>query len=141
MNRVDSLPDNQLIERVSSLETQLAELNSYQRLGSHSTLSNRVFSANTFDIQPTSITSGSYRVVLVTFIPSSKAINNLSFVHRLMYTYTSTGVPALTLERFLPANNEQTWKIYVRNDSGSTISSVSIKLYFFVIGSGTFTVV
>jgi len=144
MDRTNLLPDNSLPKRVRDLEQTLNELNTYQRLGSHSVLSGRVFSADPYDIEVDNITTAALTTpvtVRVTFTPSSTLFDNLSLVHRFMYTYTSSGTPIVVMERRLPSGNLQTWDIQLWNSSGVTISWVRLKFYFFVVGSGTFSAV
>jgi hypothetical protein len=141
--RTNLLPDNQLIKRIGDLERQLNELNTFQQLGSHSVLTGRLFSASAYDIEVDNITTAALTtpvVVQVTFTPSSTLFNNLSLVHRMMYTWTSSGSPFPVLERLLPVNNTQQWNIPIWNSSGSTVAWTRFKFYFFVVGSGTFTV-
>jgi hypothetical protein len=141
--RISRLPENTLIKRISDLESFVNQLNStYQQLGSHSLVTSRLYSANTYDIEVDNITTAALTtpvVVQVTFTPSSTLFNDLSLVHFFAYTYTSSGSPFPVLERLLPSNNLQQWNIPIWNSSGSTIAWTRLKFYFFVVGSGTFT--
>jgi hypothetical protein len=149
-NRLDRSEDRALLKRISDLETKVAELNTFQRLGSHSVVTNRIFSANAFDIEVDNVpafvgSGGAYQTILVTFTPSSSNFANMSFVHRMFYTYTQDMTNGYTLgiswERLLPIGNQQQWKLYIQSNSTYVTAWLRLKFYFFAIGAGTFTAV
>lgn len=144
--RLNRLKSNTLPARITKLEKQLDQGNSFNRLGSASVRGNRLFSANPYDVEIDSIAGyspGVYKTITVTFTPSSQVFGNLSFVHRLAYTYTQDMTNGYTLnlaiERLLPVGNTQSWRIYVQPFSSYSTAYLRVKLYFFLIGSGTFT--
>ncbi len=143
MNRVDFLADNSLVQRITNLRTLINELSTYQRIGTHSVLPGRIFSGSTSDIHLINLGAGTYKTVLVTFTPISALFSNMSLVHRILYTETystaSGGSLFIGVERLLPSAGTQTWNLYLNNIGFGNIPTVDVKLYFFVIGAGTFT--
>jgi hypothetical protein len=144
--RLDRSADNALIKRITDLESNIEQLNSFQRLGSKSAIGYRIYSANAYDVQILNVPAfsvGYFQTITVTFTPSSSTFSNSSFVHRMFYTYTQdlTNGNTLTLryERLLPVGNQQVWKIYVQSFSTFVTAYLQVKLYFFTNGSGTFS--
>lgn len=139
MGRIDLLPENELVRRVSALTRLRDQLKNKQIFGSDSVRTARVFTDAEYDIEVTNIGFNN-RVVLVTLTPDDTTYGNSA----LAYSLHVEGVQAqnpnsfvdLFVERDVPANGVQQWKIYLQGSDFYPTAWVRLKFYFYATGSG-----
>lgn len=141
MNRLDLLPDNQLVTRARNLLTVSNELKGApQILGSDSVLTSVVRSGAAYDIQVNTIDYNS-KVIEVTYTPAASILTGTGIVWDFDYTdiYGDFNFVGVTVEALEPVGGIQKWRLYLNgNDSFPSIWG-RYTFYFFTIGSGTFT--
>lgn len=139
MGRIDLLPENELVRRVSALTRLRDQLKAKQIFGSDSVKAARVFSANAYDIQVDDVRFNN-RVVLLTFTPDDNTYGESSLVYSLHTEATAkfnpNSVVDAFVERDVPANGVQQWKIYLSGSDFYPTEWVRLKFYFYATGSG-----
>ena len=141
MKEIDRLPERAIHEEISNQLADGSELKAYQRLGSDSVQTTRIFSGNTYDLEFVGIGSFKQHRAAIEFIPSDKRFGG-ALCHRLVaQVLDNTNTPIrtlLTIDRERTVDNRQRWLI-TYDTFGDASTTRRVKLYFFATGSGTFT--
>lgn len=139
MGRLDLLPENELVRRVSALTRLRDQLKAKQIFGSDSVRAARVFSDDDWDITVNNIGFNN-RVVLVTLTPDDTTFGNSALAYSIhvegLQAANPNSVVDLFVERDVPANGVQQWKIYLSGSDFYPTDWVKLKFYFYATGSG-----
>lgn len=139
MGRIDLLPKNELVRRVSALTRLRDQLKAKQIFGSDSVRTARVYTADAYDIEVTDVQFNN-RVVLVTLTPDDTTYGESALAYSIHVEGTAAANPNsvvdLFVERDVPANGVQQWKIYLQGSDFYPTSWVRLKFYFYATGSG-----
>lgn len=143
MKQLDRLPERAIERVLKDAQQEQAELKSFQRLGSASVLTYRVFSNAAHDVQ--FVSSGSTRKLHradIEFIADDKTFGGALPLRLEVKSMNTSGAimrDALKIIRRPVVDGRHIWSVYLTTygDSGSTRR---LKFYFFALGSGTFTV-
>lgn len=141
MNRLDTTSEESLVTRLRALRQNLDMLKSEQLFGSDSVRFHRVFSALAVDVQFNLIGGLPLQSREIRFTPSDTELGDNGLVYRLRYS--NVNAPAFitnapVIERQLPDGLNEVWKMYMKVPSGMT--SCKVKLYFFAVCDGTFSI-
>lgn len=144
MGVLDRLPENAFRESIASQRQDMSQLKgSFQRFGSRSVKTHRVFSDSEYDLLHPATSPGAPTVVHeveVEFLPDDKRFGG-AFCYRLMakaVDSSSTGYQITTLDRKRTTDGRQVWTYLYQTFGG--MGEWKVKFYFFTTGSGTFTV-
>lgn len=140
--RVDSLPENSLVDRVTSLQSELQELRgAAQTFGAASYRPHRVFSANPVDLTVTTVKYNNIRIE-VTFTPTDTSLSGLGgvlFMRAVMTDASGRVITPVMTERLVPVNGISKWRLYPTASDTFPAPSVTFKFYFFSTCAGTFS--
>lgn len=144
MGRLDLLPENELVRRITALTRLRDELKSKQIFGSDSVQTARVFSANPFDIQVDDVQFNN-RVVEVTFTPADTTYTDSSLVYSLhtegVQKVNPNAVVDVFVERQKPSGGVQKWRVYLSGSDFYPTEWVRLKFYFYATGNGQISAV
>jgi len=146
MKQLDRLPENAMS---SELRRRIFENNelkgAFQRRGSTSVVTHRIFSQSTYDVQftpPSPVGTLKVNQVDVEFIPDDKTFGG-AFCYRMLIVALDTNNQPLAgvqpeIERKPVVDGRQRWSVY-HTSFGYAGDTARLKFYFFTLGSGTFT--
>lgn len=131
MGVLDQLPQGEPLALLRGVNRDLDELKGFQKLGSSSVVTGRLYSASSFDVQTPS--SGT-PVVEVIFTPDDMTFGG-AFAYKLVVVDV-TGTPAEVTtgiyRQRVGSDNLQKWRI-------AASTNQKLKFYFLTAGYGTFT--
>lgn len=146
MNSLDRLPENALTEQMKRRQAENAESKgAFQSTGSRSVVTRRIYSGAAYDIQftpPAVLGQLKVNQADIEFIPDDKTFGG-AFCYRLKVKAMDTnGAPLAGIqpevERKPTVDGRQRWSVY-HPSFGYPGDTARLKLYFFTLGSGTFT--
>lgn len=134
-------PEDQFAADFEQLIRDVEEFKQFQRSGQDSVRMYRIFSANAYDKELTSVMFNNKKFRL-TFTPTDGAERGL--VYKMEYTYTEGSGNSVEVlserENVDNADGSQTWLFIVSGSDFFPNSQVRLKFYFWASGEGSFSI-
>lgn len=140
-SRLNQLPDNRLLQQITTMQQTLAALKTAQTAGSTDVQLTDVVTGSPVDFTVT-VPPLAQTIWEITFTPNDTTFDFTGWVWHLFFNGTlQSGTVSFedAIEALVPTGTEQTWRLYFVGTTSGTSAVITMTVEAYAIGQGTFT--